>query len=274
MNKIGTYQPIEKYKNYSLSTTKPDSSHSFYQEKVWNLQDHIYKKLKKVAEFLESLYPKLTEDFRGNIKHVIEKNLETLKHDLNLMQSNLLKNPYSFNTKKLKINQHCINEMKNVCNTLQTVRSYEHEFKKLSQIKHVLHELEHLIQPTSFERSLEMGGGVKSSLKTVPAKKTGILVGDKKKINEKAIIIPKKQKAVSKKAKPTTKLLKPKKVESKKLPKSKAPLHKLKQAGKKITKPKAKLSVKPKKVFTAKPKAKIKSPAARKSKLLATNKKA
>ena len=59
-------------------------SHALYKEKVWTLQEHIYQKLKKVAEFLDSLYPKLTDDFSMNIKVVIEKNLEILMKDLAL----------------------------------------------------------------------------------------------------------------------------------------------------------------------------------------------
>lgn len=102
MGKLGTYQPIEQYKNYSLPTSKPLRSHPFYQEKVWTLQEQIYKKLRKVAESLESLYPKLTDDFSGKTKILIEKNLETLLEDLDLMQSGFHKNPEAFNRNKLK----------------------------------------------------------------------------------------------------------------------------------------------------------------------------
>src|ERR1700722_12738971 len=112
MGKMGAYQPTENYKNYSLPTSKPLKSHAFYKEKVWTLQEQIYKKLKKVAKLLESLYPKLTDDFSKNIKVVIENNLKTLIKDLDLMQHNLYKNPDSFNTNKLKINQYHITEMK------------------------------------------------------------------------------------------------------------------------------------------------------------------
>ena len=160
MSKMAVYQPIEKYKNYSFSTTKPFKSHAFYEEKEWNLQDHIYKKLNKLEKLLESLHPKLTDDFSRNTKTVIEKNLDLLKKDLDLMQNGLHKNPYSFDTKKLKTNENFILEMKNVCDHLQNVKSYEHEFRTLSHIKHALHELEHLIHPMSLEKSLERGKGV------------------------------------------------------------------------------------------------------------------
>ena len=106
MSKMAMYQPIEKYKNYSFSTTKPFKSHGFYEEKEWNLQDHIYKKLNKFDELLESLYPKLTDDFSRNTKTVIEKNLDSLKKDLDLMQNGLHKNPYhstQINLKQMKI---------------------------------------------------------------------------------------------------------------------------------------------------------------------------
>ena len=62
MGKIGSYQPSKKIKNYSLPTSKPSSSHSFYKEKEWTLQEQIHKKLKTIAKFLESLYPKLDDD--------------------------------------------------------------------------------------------------------------------------------------------------------------------------------------------------------------------
>jgi len=198
MVKMGAYKPIEKYKNYLLPTTKPSRSHAFYKEKVWPLQEQMYKKLKKVTEFLESLHPKLTDDFSRDIKVVVEKNLETLIEDLDTMQSGLHKIPYSFNTNKLKINQHCITEMKNVCDALQEVKSYEHEFKKLGKIKHALNELEHLLQLKSFERSLGKTK-VKSKPKTVPARRKQIQVAAKKKIKEKSIVNSKKQKAISKK---------------------------------------------------------------------------
>jgi hypothetical protein len=189
MVKPGTlgYRPPEKYKNYTLTTSKPLSSHAFYEEKVWTLQEQIQKKLKIVARYLESLYPKLTDEFHGNIKNIIEGNLKKLIEDLDLMQRSLHTNPYAFNTDKLKTNQHDITEMKNICDTLQTVRSYEYESKKLGKIKHALNELEHLIQPTSFEKSLERDR-VLSKPKKATAKKEQI--------------------AISKKAKPATKLLK------------------------------------------------------------------
>lgn len=214
MGKIGTYQPTEKYINYSLPTSKPLRSHAFYTEKVWTLQEKIHKQLKKIAEFLENLYPKLTDDFSKNIKVVIKKNLEILIEDLELMQHGLYKNPDSFNTNKLKINQHRINEMKDVCDTLQKVSSYEHEVENLIKIKHTLKELEHLIQPTNFEKNLEKARA-KNKPKTAPAKKEHILVEAKKKIKEEPIVKPKKQKAISKKAKPETKLPKQIKIVSK-----------------------------------------------------------
>lgn len=265
MGKIGAYQPTEQYKNYSLPTSKPLSSHAFYKEKVWTVQEQIYKKLKKVAEYLESLYPNLTDDFNKNIKVVIEKNLETLIDDLDLMQRGLHKNPESFNTKKLKINQHCITEMKNVCDTLQTVSSYEHEFKKLGKIKHTLNELEHLIQPTSFEKSLEKARIKKP--KTVHAKKERTPADAKKKTKEKSTVKTKKPKTLPKEVKATTKLAKPIKKVSTKLQKSEAPLSKLKQPAKKVTKPKPKLPAGHKKVSTAKSKPQIKSSAVNKKKL-------
>ena len=104
MDKMGAYQPPEKYKNYLLPTSKPSRSHAFYEQKVWTLQEQIFHKLKKVAEFLESLYPKLSDDYTGHIKVVIERNLETLVEDLDQLQFGLLKNPQDFNTNKLKIN--------------------------------------------------------------------------------------------------------------------------------------------------------------------------
>lgn len=272
MSRMGAYQPIEKYKNYSFSTTKPFNSHTFYKEKEWNLQDHIYQKLNKLEKLLESLNPKLTDDFSRNAKIVIKKNLDILKNDLDLMQGGFDKNPYSFNTKKLKTNEHFIIEMKNVCDNLQKVKSYEHEFRTLSHIKHALHELDHLIQPMSLEKSFEMGEGVKIKPARVSVKKARVPVKAQKKTKEKALAIPKKKKAISKKAKPATKLLKPKKI-AKQVKKSVAPVHKPKQAGKKVVKPKAKIPAKHKKIASAKPKPKIKSAAARKTKLAVKNKK-
>lgn len=262
MGKLGTYQPpTEKYKNYSLPTSKPARSHSFYQEKVWTLQEQIYKKLKKVSEFLEHLYPKLKSDFSLHEKAVIGRNLEKLNKDLDLMKKNLHKNPYAFNTDKLKINQYCIDEMKSVCDNLRNVKSYEHEFKNLNKMKHVLNELEHLIQPTNFERELEKGR-VKEKPIIAPAKKETVLIKAQGEAKEK-IISPKKPKATSKKAKPTVKLRKSIKTD-KPLRKSKAPKSKLKAAVKKTSKPKTKSLVKPKKSLTLKSKPKIKSSAASK----------
>ena len=244
MGKTKVYPPIEKYKNYSLPTSKPLKSHAFYKEKVWTLQEQMYKKLKKVAELLERLYPKLTDDFSKNIKVVIEKNLEILIKDLDLMQQELLKKPSSFNTNKLKINQHRITEMKNVCDTLQTVRSYEYEVKNLAKIKHALHELERLIQPTSFEKSLEKAG-VKNKQKAVSAVSA-------KKIKKVSIVKSKKPKAISKKAKPAAKL--PKQVKIKRA----------KKTAKKVTKSKPKLPAK--KILKTKRTSKKKSSAEHKKK--------
>ena|ERR1700733_8406888 len=263
MRKWGAHHPTEKYKNYSLPTSKPLRSHAFYEEKVWTLQKQIYKKLKKVAELLESLYPKLTDNFSGNIKVVIEKNLETLIEDLDLMQQSLHKNPDSFNTNKLKINQQHITEMKNVCDTLQTVRSYEYEFKNLGKIKHALHELEHLIQPTSFERSLEKAR-VKSKQKTVSTKKGHIPAEAKKKIEEDSIVKPKKQKAISKNTKPATKLPKQIKIESKQPKKSVTPARKFEPSEKKVTRRKPKLPEE--NILKAEPTSKMKSSAKHKKK--------
>ena len=280
MGKIGAYQPIEKYKNYLLPTTKPLKSHAFYKEKVWTLQEQIYQKLKKVAELLESLYPKLTDDFSKNIKTVIEKHLKTLIKDLNQIKQSLHTNGDSFDTNKLKINHHHIAEMKDVCDTLQTVRSYEYEFKNLGKIKHALSELEHLIQPTSFEKSLEKAH-VESKKKTapaVPAKKRPVLVQAKKKVKKEPVLVQakkkakkepvlvqakkkakkdsivksKNQKALSKKTKPATKLPKRIKVVSKQPKKSATPLTKLKSSEKKVTKTKPKAKLSAKKVLKAK----------------------
>lgn len=155
MSKIGSYEPpAKKFKNFLQPTTKPVKSHAVYQQKVWTLQEQIYKKLRTIAEYLVLLYPQLSDQFSESVKGVIQINIEKLMEDLDLLQANLLKNPAAFNTKKLKTNQNCINEMKGVCDTLQTVRSYEHESKSLGKIKHTLSELEHLIQPSKLEKSL------------------------------------------------------------------------------------------------------------------------
>jgi hypothetical protein len=284
MSKIGAYRPPDKYKNYALPTSKPLRSHALYKEKVWTLQERIYKKLKKVAEFLDSLYPKLTDDFSENIKVVIEKNLEILLEDLDLMQQGLHKNPDSFNTNKLKINQHRITEMKNVCDTLQTVRSYEFESKKLSQVKHALHELEHLIQPTSFEISAEKAR-VKSKPKTQKtiSKKTKqaakvskpLKVVSKQKKTTQAAKVPKPLKVVSKLKKTKAPASKLKQAEKKAVkPQSKAPARKPKLAEKKAIKPQSKAPAKSKNTLKAKPKAKIKTLAEKKTKLLTKQKKA
>ncbi len=188
MGKIGSYQPAKEHKNYLLPTSKPIKSHAIYEEKVWTLQEQIYKKLTTVAKFLESLYPKLTGDVSMNIKVVIEKNLEILVKDIDLMQSSFHKDPYSFKTSKLKTNQKRITEMKNVCDSLQTVSSYEKEVKKLGKIKHELHELEHLIEPNKFEIAhpvkkvpkLKKASAVKAKPKKAPAVKTKAAAKPKK----------------------------------------------------------------------------------------------
>lgn len=239
MGKMGAYQPTEKYKNYSRPTSKPLNSQAFYTEKVWTVQEQIYKKIKKVAEFLENLYPKLTDDFNANTKAVIEKNVELLIEDLDLMQRDWQKNPDSFNTNKLKINQQRISEMHAICDTLQTVRSYEYEFKNLRKIKHVLHELEHLIQPTDFEKSIEK---TRAKIKQ-KIKKESILVKVKKKTKEDSVVASKKQKAASNKIKDLSKLPK----------KTAVPKEKLKASEKKVAKPVAKLS-KPVKIASKQPK--------------------
>lgn len=236
MGKKVEYQPPQKFKNYSLSTSKPLRSHYVYKEKVWTVSEQIYKKLKKIADLLESIYPKLTDDFDKNIKTVVGKNIKTLIEDLNLMQRGLLKDPNSFNTKKLKTNQHCINEMKNVCDTLQTVRTYENEYKNLGKIKHALHELELLIQPSSLDKSLEKVL-MKNKPKKGPVNKGQKLAEATKKIKEKPTLKPKKQKPISKKAKPATKLLKAKKIDTKQSKKSRAPVHKRKLTKQAATKP-------------------------------------
>lgn len=233
-----------KYKNYSLATSKPVSSHAFYQEKVWTLQERIYNSLKKITELLESLYMKLADNFSGNIKVVIERNLETLIKDLDLMQKGFRKDPSSFNTNKLKINQSHITEMRNVCDSLQTVNSYENEFKKLGKIKHALKELEHLIKPTSLEIRLEKAR-VKSKPKTkLPAKSKKTLPAKSKPKTKSSTASKVKLPAKSKKALPA----KPK-------PKTKS------SAASKAT-----LPAKRKKALTAKPKSKTKSSAAHKKK--------
>lgn len=242
MGNMETYRSTGKYKNYSLPTSKPLRSHALYKEKVWTLQEQIHRQLTKVAEHLESLYPKLTDDFSKNIKPVIKKNLEVLLGDLDLMQASLQKNPDSFNKNKLKTNQSHITEMKNVCNNLQTVSSYEYEFKNVGKLKHALNELEHLIQPTSFEKSLKKARA-KSNRKAVATKKERILVEAKKKTKEKSMAKSKKQKAVSKKAKPATKSSKRIKVDSRKPKKSKAAANKPKSSAKKVAKSKTKPKV-------------------------------
>lgn len=249
MSKIGIYQRPDKIKNYSFPTSKPLRSHPLFKEKVWTLQEQIHEKLRKLAEHLESLYPKLSDNYNRNINVVVDNNIEALIKYLDVMQSGFYKNPYTFNTDKLKTNQDCITGMKNVCDTLQSVRSYENEAKKLGKIKHALKELEHLIQPTRLERSLAMTS-VKP--KKTAAKKEHTQVAAKKKS-----VTSKKKTAISKKAKPATKVRKPIKKVSK-LPKKPA---------KKVTKTTSKLPVKKKKVVTVKAKPKAKSTVASKKKL-------
>lgn len=249
MGKPKAYQPSEKYKNYSLPTSKPSKGPAFYKERVWSLQEQIYKQLKKVAEFLESLYPKLTDDYGKSTKIIVKKNIETLVKDLDLMQASLLKNPGTFNTNNLKTNQQHITDMKNVCNTLQTFKSFKHEVKHLGKLKHALTELEHLIQPTNFETYLEKARArVKNR---VPAK----LVGANKKIKEESKVKPKNKVTIA---------AKPIKVQSKQPEKTKTPPHKPKQSEKKAATPKQKLPAK--NVLKAKPKSKNKSSAAPKKK--------
>lgn len=220
---MGVYHQMGKYKNYSLLTPRLLRSHqTYYKEKTWTLQEQIYIKLKKIAKNLQSLYPKLSDDFSNNIKGVIEKNIGILVDDLNLMQMSLQKNPYSFVIHKLKTTQRRITEMKNVCNTLQTVSTYEYEFKNLGKIKHALNELEHLIKPTNFERSLEKAR-VRSKPKRVHAKKEDIVMKTKKKVKEKPPVKSKKKKAISKKDRSTTKLSAKKVLKTKPKSKIKSP---------------------------------------------------
>lgn len=249
MSKIGAYEPEDKHKNYLLPTAKLSRNHAF-KEKVWTLQEQISQKLKKIAEFLEDLYPKLTDDFSSNTKAVIEKNVEKLLEHLSLMQNGFENSPSTFNTNNLKINQNCITEMKSVCDSLQTVRSYEFESKKLGKIKHELKGLERLIQPTSIEKSLKKTPA-KTATKKAPAKKGRTPVKAKKtKVQPK--VSAKKKSASSKKEKPPTKLLTPAK---KKQKKSAAPVRKTKQAAKKVAIPKTKQpAVRKKPLAKSKPK--------------------
>lgn len=255
MVKMKAHIPAVTYKNYTLPTAKPFKSDTYYKEKVWTVQEHIYQKLKKISEFLETLYPTLSDKFSKNIKGVVEKNIKILFKDLDLLQSSFHKEPESFNTKKLNVNQHSITEMKNVCDTLQTISTYEYESKNLGKIKHVLNELEHLIQPTKLEKSLEKARA-KSKPKTATTKKKPIPVKAKKVIKEKHKVEVKiKKKTLSKTVKKptklskpvkkttsTTKLSKPIKVVVKQSAKSKTAGKKLKPTVKKVIKPKTKIS--------------------------------
>lgn len=273
MGKIGQYQPRENLKKYSLPMDKPFKGHPYYTEKVWSVQELINKKLNKLANQLDDLYPQLKETVSMNLKVTIEKNLEILNKDLELMQNEMKKNPFSFNTDKLKTNFKLITEMKDVCTLLQSTKSYENEFKKLSKIKHTLHQLEHLIQPTKFEKSLEESR--EKIQKTNPAEKEKKQAGDNKKETKEKTMAT----LVSKKAKSAKKTVKSKQLDSKAPKKNKTPV---KKVVKKVAKPKvtakpqkttktrtsAKVtaSTKPKKVLKAKPKTTVKSPAVRKKK--------
>lgn len=279
MGKIGAYQPEDRHKNYSLPSSKPFRSHTMYQERVWTLQEKIHRKLKRVGKFLESLYPKITDKFKNNITGVIERNLGILIDDLNQMEHGFHKNPFSFHTNKLKTNQQCINEMKNVCNTLQTVNSFENEFKRLGKIKHALSELEHLIQPSNFEKSLEKAQlkiQTKKAKKVAPppskAKKTTTKV--KKTIKVKTT--PQKAKPAVKQQKTKISTAKTKKHVKKAAPKKAKPaakLQKTKISAVKVKKPVKKAAIKkakpiaPRKTAAPKkPKAKSKLPVALKKK--------
>lgn len=222
---MNSFQPSDKYKNYSLPTAKPSSHQPFYyQQKERTLQEQISHKLEKLTEFLEHLYPELSDKSNRNIKVTIKKNLETFTDDLDLMKGDFQKNPYTFNTDALKTNESCIAEMKDVCDALKTFVVKEDELKKFGKIKHILTELEHLIHPklTNFEKSIEKAR-IESKQKIGTEKKESIRVKAQNKIKEKPLVKSKKKKAVSKKVKPAAKLLKqPKvKVDSKPLQKAK-----------------------------------------------------
>jgi len=297
MVKVPTKKPPENFKNFTRPNAKPSNSHSVFQEKVWTLPELIYKKIRIIADLLESLHSKLTESSSKNIKSASENNLKILIKDLDVIQKGLKRNPSSFKTDNLKTNLKCINEMKHVCNALQLHSAYKSEFQNLGHIKHELHELEHLVQPTIYEKSaekiIEIGKLDKtttkeenkktinqkpkvksmnklSTSKTVKkpvAKTTPIKVASKKPVAKKAVS---KAKPVVKKAtKPVAKVTKPKKVVSKLVVKAKTAVSTVKHAVKKIAKPKAKVAVKKifkpvvkhpvKKTITSKPKPKIKS---------------
>lgn len=241
MGKIGLYQKEDKYKKYNLPTSKPQRSHPYYEEKLWTLQEQIFKKLNIISKLLLNLYPKLTDQSSINIKDVIESNLKTLIDDLEFLQSGLDKDPSSFNTSKLKTNQKRIDEMKHVCDTLQTVRTYENEYKNLGKIKHALHELQHLIQPSPFQQSLNKAAAkIKKSEKATTKKKPA---SKAKKTKAKAAVNPKTKKRVAPKAKPVKKA----KLTAKKVVRKKAkPVKKAKLTAKKVVKKKAKSTAKSK----------------------------
>lgn len=216
MAKMGQYQPPDKYKNYTASTSKPTKSHMFYEEHVKTLQEEIYKKLKTITKSLESIYPKLANTSVKKLKITIDKNLGVLTADLKLLQITFDKKPYTFNTVKLKTNQKLINEMKNVCTTLHTQRFFSHDDKKISKLTHTLHELELLIKPTALEVSNKKASTkAKASAKAAAAKKpkAKTTVAPKKKAAPvKKAVKPKTKPAVApkKKAAPIKKTIKPK----------------------------------------------------------------
>ncbi len=238
MGEIGKYQTTYNVKNYGLPTAKPQRSHPYFHEKIWTLQEQIFKKLNIIAELLLNLYPKLTDNFSINIKGVIETNLKTLIDDLEFLQSGLNKDPSTFHTSKLNTNQKHIDEMKHVCDTLQTVSSYEYEFKNLGKIKHALHELGHLIQPSHFDTILkETQDRIERSDKAA-AKKTSIRTA-KKTTKAKVAVKTKKKKTVKPKDNKMNKLAKPAKKATKTAAKKKAPAKRAKPAVKKTVKAKA-----------------------------------
>ncbi len=138
MSRIGAYKPEDKQKNFLLPPFK--KSHTFHEEKEKNFETIVYKKLKKVAELLESLYYNLSDDFGKNIKASVGQNLKLLITDLEIMHNSLKKTPFPFNK-----NLHCIHEMEGACSSLQKLSPNAIEVKQLSKIKHALHELDTLL---------------------------------------------------------------------------------------------------------------------------------
>lgn len=233
MGKIKTFQPEDKFKNFSRSTTKPFKSNApVYQQKVWTPEEQIYSKLEIITEFLEHLFSKLSEAHGKNVKLSIQKNLEILNKDLSLMKNSLLTVPSTFNPSKLKINQNCITEMKSAFDTLQAFEVSHEESKKLSKMKHVLTELEHLIHPNIFESNLEKEHA-KQKLKKEKAKKRPLQGTSRSKKVKKSIVKPK-----VKKSKSTSKVLKKRKLTGKKLKKTSKLVKKPKPSAKKTIKPK------------------------------------